>query len=329
MKERVQFSRPPLARMLNIHGKLKGQAQVNCSSLAKEIQVCPKTIMRDIEFMRDQLELPIEFDPRLQTYRYTRPVTAFPTIQVSEGELLALLVAQKALEQYQGTPFHGQLKASFDKLASGLQDRISFSPADELRAVSFKSIGLGKTDLAIFNTLSTAVLKQKEVSFDYRKPAETEATQRRVCPYHLAYRNNLCYLVAYDLGQQDMRTFALPRISRVELSTKSFVRPENFSAEKFFAGALGVLGGEGDYHVAIRFKGTVATRVREREWHESQEMKELPDGGLELRLHLGALAEIENWVLGWGDSAEVIEPAELRDRIRKTISAMAENYRSE
>jgi proteasome accessory factor B len=123
-----------------------------------------------------------------------------------------------------------------------------------------------------------------------------------------------------------LRTFALPRIGTVTELKVKFPRPEDFSPEKFFASALGVLGGDGDHRVVIRFDATVAERVREREWHESQEMKELPGGRLELRLHLGALMEVEQWVLGWGAAAEVLGPSELRASVRQTVAALARLY---
>lgn len=326
MPPRAQLSRPPLRRMLEIHDKLRRGALVNCTQLMKSLEVSRKTVVRDIAFMRDQLDLPIEFDAQIQAYRYTHPVNAFPTVHVTEGELLALLVAQRALQQYRGTPFHRQLEIAFEKLAGGLRDRISFSPADELRAVSFKNIGLGKTDLAVFNALSAAVLRQEEVTFDYRKPGTPKKIPRRVRPYHLANRENLWYLVGFDVARQALRTYALPRIASVVVTPERFTRPEDFSPEKFFASALGVLGGSGDYQVVIRFAAAVAERVREREWHESQEMRELPGGGLEVRLRLGALLEVEQWVLGWGAAAEVVAPAELRENIRKTVTLLAANY---
>jgi proteasome accessory factor B len=128
------------------------------------------------------------------------------------------------------------------------------------------------------------------------------------------------------MGREALRTFALPRIGGVVVTKEKFTRPADFSPEKFFANALGVLGGEGDYRVVIRFAAKVAERVREREWHESQEMHELPGGGLELRLRLGALMEVEQWVLGWGAAAEVIAPVELRRQLRDTASALAALY---
>jgi len=326
MTLRPQLSRPPLERMLTIHDELGRGALVNCTRLAAKLEVSRKTVVRDIAFMRERLDLPIEFDPRIQAYRYSHPVSGFPTVQVTEGELLALLVAQRALEQYRGTPFHRQLAIAFEKLTGGLRDRISFSPADELRAVSFKNIGLGKTDLAVFNALSGAVLRQEEVTFGYRKPGEAVKSPRRVRPYHLTNRENSWYLIGFDRERQALRTFALPRITGVAKTREHFVRPADFSPEKFFASALGVLGGAGDHGVVIRFAAAVAERVREREWHESQEMRELPGGGLELRLRLGALQEIEQWVLGWGAAAEVVAPDELRENVRRTVTELAARY---
>lgn len=327
MLSRSQLSRPPIERMLRIHEQLRRGAFTNCTKLAAVLEVSRKTIARDIAFMRDRLELPIEFDAQINAYRYTHPVSAFPTVQVTEGELLALLVARKALEQYRGTPFHRQLEASFEKLTGGLKDRISFSPAEELQSVSFKNVGLGKADLAVFNTLSSAVLRQHEVDFDYRKPGEKKAVRRRVRPYHLALRENLWYLIAFDPERNALRTFALPRISGATARADRFARPLDFSPEKFFATALGVLGGSGNFRVVISFSAAVADRVREREWHESQEWRDLPDGGLELALRLGALQEIEGWVLSWGADAEVLQPRELRERLRKTAAALGQVYR--
>jgi len=328
MTVHARLSRPPIERMLRIHEELRRGALTNCTKLAERLEVSRKTIVRDVAFMRDRLDLPIEFDPRINAYRYTHPVSAFPTVQVTEGELLALLVARKALEQYRGTPFHRQLEASFEKLAGGLRDRITFSPADELRSVSFRNTGLGRADLAVFNTLSTAVLRQLEVEFEYRKPGSRREERRRVRPYHLTHRENLWYLIAFDPGRAALRTFALPRISGAELTEARFVRPEDFSPEAFFANALGVLGGPGDFTVVIRFTATVADRVREREWHESQIRRDLPDGALELTLRLGALAEVEGWVLGWGADAEVLRPTELRRRLAATAGRLASVYGS-
>ena len=313
--------------MLRIHDELRRNTLPNCTKLCKLLEVSRKTVVRDIAFMRDRLDLPIEFDLAIQSYRYTHPVSSFPTVNVTEGELLALLVARRALEQYQGTPFHRQLEVAFEKLAGGLKERISFSPADELGSVSFKNIGLGKADLTVFNALSAAVLRQREVEFDYRKPGESKTARRRLQPYHLSHRENLWYLVGQDTERAGMRTFALPRITAVRILNREFSRPPGFSPEQFFSSALGVMVGTGNHTVKVRFAPEVADRVRERVWHETQQITDLPEGGIELTVKLGALAEVERWILGWGPQAEVIGPPELRQRLAKAAKQLCAIYK--
>ena len=98
-RQRVPLSRPPLERMLRIHRAIQAGEYPNATVLAGELEVSTKSIHRDIEFMRDRLELPIEFDRALNGFHYTQEVGSFPTLHITEGELFALLVAEKALQQ--------------------------------------------------------------------------------------------------------------------------------------------------------------------------------------------------------------------------------------
>ena len=91
-------SRPPLDRMMQIHESIKRGNYPNATSLAQKLEVTTKTIHRDIRFMRDRWELPIEFDAAYNGYKYTRDVDSFPMLKINEGELFALLIAEKALQ---------------------------------------------------------------------------------------------------------------------------------------------------------------------------------------------------------------------------------------
>ncbi len=69
--------------MMRLHQKLIAGDFPNCSKLSKELEVSAKTIQRDIDFMRDRLGLPIEYDQLHFGFVYTEPVTHFPSIEVS------------------------------------------------------------------------------------------------------------------------------------------------------------------------------------------------------------------------------------------------------
>src|SRR6185503_5026894 len=112
-RKRLALSRPPLERMLRIHRAIQTGKYPNATALAGELEVSTKSIYRDIEFMRDRLELPLEFEVAQNGFHYTQEVGSFPTLQITEGELFALLVAEKALQQYRGTTFEKPLLSAF------------------------------------------------------------------------------------------------------------------------------------------------------------------------------------------------------------------------
>lgn len=323
-----RLSRPPLARMLRIHERLKGGQFPNCTQLALNLEVATKTILRDIDFMRDRLDLPIEFDFRRNGFHYTSPVKNFPTVQVTEQELIALFIAEKALAQYKGTPFEKPLHGAFEKLTEGLNDSVSFRWSDMDSAISFRAIGTTVADLELFETVSRAVLRSQELELQYRKLGNAKHEPRRVQPYHMGCIENQWYLFAHDLDREQMRTFVLGRMKDVRPTGKRFSRPADFSVTKHLGDSFGVFNDGGKpLEIRIRFDSFAARLVRERRWHASQKIKELNSGEIELTLKLGNLPEIHRWVLSWGEHARVIAPKELRSRVAKTVEALSAAYK--
>src|SRR6476619_7334612 len=237
---RGSYSRPPLERMMRMHERLKAGRYPNCRKLADELEVSSKTVQRDIDFMRYRLGLPIEYDQLHFGFYYTEPVANFPNIEISEGELIALYIGQKALTQYKGTSFEAPLSTAFRKITDGLRDTISMTWSDLDSAVSFRSTGRSTTDVHLFEELSHAVFKQLEIRFDYKKPDAARYEQRYVQPYHLGCVENLWYLFAFDLDRGGLRTFAVPRIRDVRLSKTRFRRPIDFSIGRFLEQSFGV-----------------------------------------------------------------------------------------
>jgi len=312
-----------------MHERLKAGRYPNCRKLADELEVSAKTVQRDIDFMRYRLGLPIEYDQLHFGFYYTEPVSHFPNIEISEGELVALYIGQKALAQYKGTSFEAPLSTAFRKISDGLRDTISVTWSDLDSAVSFRSTGRTVADIHLFEELTHAVFKQFEVRFDYKKPDAVRYERRYVQPYHLGCVENLWYLFAFDLDRQQLRTFALPRIRNVRVSKTKFRRPLDFSIGKFLGESFGVFAKptKTKHTIRIAFDAFAAPRIDERQWHPSQKIKQLHGGGIELSLTLGNLEDIERWILSWGVHAHVLEPKELKEGIAKTASALVDIYR--
>jgi len=304
--------------MLRIHQAIQFGKHPNAVSLSIDLEVSSKSIHRDLEFMRDRLELPLEYSAARNGYYYTEEVSAFPTLQITEGELFALLVAEKALQQYRGTTFERPLLSAFKKMAASLPDTISLNLADWEQTISFRTSAEPILNLENFDLLAKATAQRRQLQLTYRKPGRRETELRIVDPYHLANINGEWFLFAWCHLRRDIRTFVPARIQAVELTGKTFVRPQKFSLKKRLRDSFGVQSGQGQHDVVIQFNEMVADYIREKKWHESQELRELPDGGVELRMKLSSLAEVERWILGWAGNARVLHPPELAQSIRQS-----------
>jgi proteasome accessory factor B len=303
--------------MLRIHQALQAGGFPNSNKLAREADVSTKTIHRDVEFMRDRLNLPIEFDASRNGYFYNGEVNAFPTMQITEGEIVALVVAEKALQQYRGTSFEKPLLSAIKKMEQALPDTISLNLADIEQTISFRTRAEPILNLEIFDALAKAVAQRQQLELHYRKPGQP-AEKRLVDAYHLANINGEWYLFAYDHARKDLRTFVPARIQSAKPTGKTFERTQIFSLEKRLRDSFGVHSGEGEFDVVIRFNARAAGYIREKKWHPSQTLRELKGGGAELKMKLSSLAEVQRWVLSWGGDATVLKPRELAESVRES-----------
>ncbi len=330
---KAEGTRRPLERVLRIHELVSRGNFPNCSTIARELEVNRKTIQRDLNFMRDELGLPLVYDETSHGYRYTRPVSDFPFLRTSSEDLVGLLLARNALGGMRGSALEASLRSGFQRLLAGMGDRITIPWSDLDQAFSVKSGGMTERDVFLFERLAKAVLESRELHFEYRKLADERSAKRRVQPYHLAEIDGGWYLIGHDLDRGARRTFAVQRMRAVHLTERRFVRSRDFRLEDHFAGSFGVWAGGGEsgkrYRVKIRFRGFAARVVAERRWHPSQEIAEVEPGGavIDLSMRLSALEDIARWILGFGAQAEALEPPELRERVADELQRAAKWYR--
>jgi proteasome accessory factor B len=276
--------------------------------------------------MRDRLGLPLEWNAARFGYIYTEEVASFPAIQITEGELLALVVAEKALQQYRGTSFERPLLTAIRKMEQSLPDTVSINLADVEQSISFRTSAEPILNLEVFDVLAKATATRQQLEISYRKPGQRASETRLIDPYHLANINGEWFLFAYDHLRKDIRTFAPARIQSIRKTGRSFQRPQKFSLEKRLRDSFGVHSGEGVFEVVLHFHENVVDYIREKKWHDSQELIDLPNGGLEMRLKLSSLAEVERWVLNWAGNAVAIKPRELVESVRAAAKRILDSY---
>lgn len=329
--ERAGKTRAPMERIYRIHEAICEGRLPNCSTLAELLEVTPKTVQRDITFMRDRLQLPLEYDEVAHGYHYTADVSQFPVFEMKAADLAGLFLARQALESVRGTQLEQTMREVFAKLTSSIEGQVRFSWAELGKALSRKPGAVAQTDLKLFGKLAEAVMQRQEVEFNYRKVGSDVSEKRRLQPYHLGEVDHCWYVIGRDLDRKGLRTFALPRIKGLKANAAgSFVVPSDFDGSAYLGTSFGIWTDPArpDFKQVVRIElsGYAARIAQERRWHPSQQIVPLNANAsrIEVRFEVGRLEELVRWTLSWGSQAKVLEPEDLKRRVRKEIDAMRE-----
>jgi hypothetical protein len=177
---------------------------------------------------------------------------------------------------------------------------------------------------AVLKSVREALLYQYSLTLAYKTGNGKEASYT-VDPYTLVSYKGGLYLLGYAHNRKALRTFALERIAAVEMLRERFEIPEHFSLEEQFRSSFGIVD-EAVMPVRIRFAPRIAHAVHDRIWHPTQRVEKNGDGSVEISFEAGGVMEIISWLLSYGENAELLQPAELRQEVAKSVRAMEEMY---
>jgi len=319
--------RLPRDRLVAVFEAIQAGQYPNATTLAVDLEVSSRSVKRDIDQLRLHHGIDIAYDRARHGYYLVDPGQGFRGAQFTEAEVLALFVARQALLAYRGTSLEPILSDGFRRLEKRFDSRQRFTVGDLSQLITLQIPAPEELQAEYFQTLTQALRESREVTFAYRGLADVEPKNRRVRPYHLGNVENRWYLFGWDTMRKAVRTFALTRMSRLELTHRRFEAPHEFDLIELLRGSFGVHAGEEgrEVTVEIQFDAWAARLVRERRWHASQTLRDSGDGVI-LSVKLSGLDEIERWILSWGSHARVLAPDELRDRIHQAAAAIVLSF---
>ncbi len=313
--------KPQYRRLLYIDRKIREGRYPNCASLAEEWETSTRTILRDLEYLKEQLDAPLEYDAVKHGFRYTDPAWFLPSVLLSEGDLLALLIGRQAMNMYRGTPVAEDLERVFAKLTDLLPERVAIGPEFIEARFSFFHPPARPIDAAIWRTVLRALTHQRALEIDYQSPAAAgRAKPHTLRPYHVVNLEGEWYLLAHEERWNELRQFALSRIRAARVLERTFDLPDDFDAAEVLQHRFGRYlhaGAKGTVKVRLRFAPVLAGYISEKVWHPRQRLRQRRDGSLDLDLPVAEARDLEAWLLSLGEYVEVLAPAALRDAVRE------------
>ncbi|MFM7057112.1 MAG: helix-turn-helix transcriptional regulator [Planctomycetota bacterium] len=302
------------------------------SQLATELSTSDRTIRRDLSILQSAGFPLSETRGERGIKRWSmRPLGE--QLQVGYADLISVVMSRRLLEPMAGTPFWDGHQRLLRKIRGVLGER-AMQYCQQLSGI-LRCSGFGAGDYtkrgALLDALLLGLEERRWVRVLYRGSSSagtsTNADWQNLGPLGVIWHSNSLYLIAWSEKRGEIRNYKVDRMEQAEAAggpSHQFTPPPEFTLDSWQASAFGVYRGTGEtlHAIRIHFRPSAAQYVRESWWHVSQKMEDTPDGGVDLQLQLNELNAVAKWVLGFGSTALVLEPPELRNIIRTEAHAI-------
>jgi predicted DNA-binding transcriptional regulator YafY len=328
-------------RFYKIDQMLRERRIVPLGDFLVTLGVSRATFKRDLEYLRDRYNAPIEWDREAGGYRMAKETSAGPGYELpglwfNAGEIHALLTMQhllKGLEPGLLTPHVQPLLTRLEKLLAGEAATGGIAPDEIERRIRIIRIAARPTRLEFFELAATAVLKRLRLQVTYWARSSNETTERVLSPQRLVFYRGNWYLDAWCHLRNGLRSFSVDGVRAARLLDAGL--GEDVAAKEVpqadldaaLASGYSIFSGRKTTWATLRFSKQAARWVAAEEWHPEQKCRTEPDGSYVMELPYSEDPELVMDILRHGADVEVLAPAHLRERVREVLTRALKQYR--
>lgn len=315
-----------LERFIWFDNEARRERYPNATRLAKRFEIATKSAQRSIDYFRDRLLAPLEYDSSHKGYYYTDPTFQLPIIRISEEELLALLISRKLITEASAGSLADELGSVSKRLSSLLAANLPGRARPE-DAFSFRWKNINPTDPLTFKTVTSALLQGKLFTFCYYSPASSNCSMRTAEPHHMVNYMGNWHLIAFCHLRNEWRDFVLGRMTLCSVEKDAFdIRPKE-EWQPYLQNTFGIFQNKDVFNVVLKFTPERSRWIKGEIWHESQTEELLADGSLVRTIPASHEQEIMMEILKHGSNVEVLEPEWMREKIILETRATTKKYR--
>ena len=174
-----------------------------------------------------------------------------------------------------------------------------------------------------------AIKQNIRIKFDYQKYWEDQPAQRGVDPLALKEFKNRWYIIARDQKDSKIKSFALDRLSSLEILKKHFNAPDGFNVNDYYKNCFGIISpddGQQLQEVVLSFDPYQGKYIKSLPLHESQEILIDNEKELRVRLNIYITHDFLMEILSFGEYVKVIQPDDLIADLRSTFRKALKQY---
>ncbi|NET48532.1 MAG: WYL domain-containing transcriptional regulator [Merismopedia sp. SIO2A8] len=317
-----------LERFLQFDELLRSSQRYTLQSLAEALECSQRTVQYDIDFLRDRFDAPIA-ETRERGWHYTDADWRLDTVPLTQGEVFALTLGARMFAAYGGSAYAEELESALEQLCQRLptETQVKLRQVRGEKVLFHIGAALVNLNPDVWQRLEFATQMEQSVRMEYFTASRNELSERVLDPYVLYIKRSNPYVTGFCHSNQDIRDFRIDRVRWVEVLPDAFEMVPGFGRRAYVDVPFFHERGGEPQRVVVEFDGRCAPYIKERQWHESQSMRELDNGWLRFEVETRSLAEVKRWVLGFGAGAIVREPPELVKMVRSELERMSKQYK--
>ncbi len=306
-------------RFYKILGLLRSHSQINIQYFLDELEVSRATFNRDLEYLRDRLNAPIQYDRHENAYRLDETSGKFelPGIWFSAGEATSLLSFLQLIEHLESGKLYDAIDPFRQQIIKHLDDD-GLCVNDVLKRIRIISMNARQVEPRYFELISHVVLTQQQARILFYNRMRNETKWRLVSPQRLVHYRDNWYLDALDHKIQQLRTFSLDCINGFEIVDEPAIAMNEEQVEKELSSAYGIFSGEQIQKAVLRFTPERARWVANENWHPDQNGEFDDEGFYILSIPYSIEHELVMDILKHGSHVKVLSPESLV----KTVAVM-------
>jgi predicted DNA-binding transcriptional regulator YafY len=319
-------------RLYKIELMIRHRGHVSFAQLRDELEVSPATLKRDLEYLRDQLGAPIEYDRAVNGYRFAgggmrAARHELPGLWFSERELYSLLMAHQLLS---GLDTEGLLSRHLQPLLDRVHDLLGPGNESEARAlmkrVRIVSALRRPVPSACFERMAEALVRRRRLQMTYLTRARGTVSRRQVSPQRLVHYKNTWYLDAWCHTREKLLRFALDAVQDASVDEQRAKDVAMRQVEAEMDAGYGIYAGGTRRLATLRFSPRAAPWTSHEQWHPEQQGRWLPEGSWELTLPYVDETELVMDLLRQGEQVQVLAPESLRQAVRRRLQGALLQY---
>ena len=173
-----------------------------------------------------------------------------------------------------------------------------------------------------------AIKNRLQIKFTYQKFWEEELSQRLVEPYALKEFKNRWYIMAKDSKDNNIKSFALDRLTNLEITNQTYQYPNNYSIEQSYRYCFGIISpnDEEPQDIILSFDPFQGKYIKTLPLHDTQQVLVDNDEEMKIKLKLCLTHDLVMELLSFGDNMKVIEPKLLADQIKQAHEKAYRQY---